>query len=52
MEDIATLKEEEETYAGTWRQRKEAFGAIVDSLETMVESIRCLLPLLLSVLLC
>lgn len=40
MDDISTLKEEEETYAGAWRQRKEAFDAIVQSLETMGEALR------------
>ncbi|ORY87526.1 hypothetical protein BCR35DRAFT_302326 [Leucosporidium creatinivorum] len=40
VEDIATLKEEEETYAGTWKQRREAFDQIVDSLEKMGEALR------------
>lgn len=40
VDDILTLKQEEETYAETWRQRQEAFDAIVTSLVTMSEAIR------------
>jgi uncharacterized protein with HEPN domain len=38
--DIATLRQEEQTYVETWKQRKEAFDAIVTSLETMGEAIK------------
>lgn len=40
VDDIATLREEQETYAETWRQRQDAFDAIVASLVTMSEAIR------------
>lgn len=39
--DIALLESESRTYAETWQARKLAFDAIVHSLETMQEAIRC-----------
>ncbi|GAA6002915.1 uncharacterized protein JCM10292_001371 [Rhodotorula paludigena] len=38
--DIELLRQEERTYAETWRTRKLAFDAIVTSLEAMQEAIR------------
>ncbi|GAA6064713.1 hypothetical protein JCM10212_000827 [Sporobolomyces blumeae] len=38
--DIDLLRQEEQTYAETWRTRKLAFDAIVESLEAMQEAIR------------
>ncbi|GAA5945467.1 hypothetical protein JCM1841_002845, partial [Sporobolomyces salmonicolor] len=38
--DIDLLRQEEQTYAATWKTRKLAFDAIVSSLEVMQEAIR------------
>ncbi|KAM0789421.1 hypothetical protein ACM66B_000246 [Microbotryomycetes sp. NB124-2] len=38
--DIAALRRDEMAYAETWTQRRQAFDAIVASLETMSEAIR------------
>ncbi|KAK4054278.1 hypothetical protein OIV83_001304 [Microbotryomycetes sp. JL201] len=38
--DIATLRRDEMAYAETWTQRRQAFDAIVASLESMSEAIR------------